>query len=101
MFEAERVVVREAGEGREGQTETRKPKIPARKILEMILDLATLRLKVKATTANAVAASPATLVSTQELSATLQTVCVVFGENQNYMHYNHLIQKLYNVHCTF
>ena len=54
----------------------------------MILDLATLRLKVKATTANAVAASPATLVSTQELSATLQTVCVVFGQNQIYMHHN-------------
>ena len=44
VFDAERVVVREAGEGREGQTETRKPKIPTRKILEMILDLATLRL---------------------------------------------------------
>ena len=54
----------------------------------MILDLATLRLKVKATTANAVAASPATLGSTQELSATLQTVWVVFGQNQIYMHHN-------------
>ena len=64
----------------------------------MILDLATLRLKVKATTANAVAASPATLVSTQELSATLRTVCVFFGLNQ--MHHNHLIQKLYNVHSN-
>ena len=32
VFDAERVVVREAGEGREGQTKTRKPKIPARKI---------------------------------------------------------------------
>ena len=31
VFDAERVVVREAVEGREGQTKTRKPKIPARK----------------------------------------------------------------------
>ena len=62
----------------------------------MVLNLATLRLKVKATTANAVAASPATLDSTQELSATLQTVCVVFGQNQIYMlHHNRLIQRLY------
>ena len=42
VFDAERVVVREAGEGREGQTETRKPKILVNK--ENLGDDTTLRL---------------------------------------------------------